>query len=59
MKKLKVKVKKEFLDRYTGIKNKEGAVLEVTDARFREIQRSGDYVEIIPAEAAVKEEKKK
>ncbi len=47
MKKLKVKVKKDFLDRYTGLKRKAGTTFECTDARFREIQRSGDYVEVV------------
>lgn len=59
MKMLKVKVKKAFIDRYTGIKHKPDAVLDVSDARYREIKQSGDYVEIIPAEEAAKEEKKK
>lgn len=50
MKKIKVVVKKAFLDKYTGIKHKEGASLEITDARLREIKRSGDYVEVVKAE---------
>ena len=44
---MKVKVKKEFLDRYTGKIRKPGEVLEITDARLREIRRSGDYVEVV------------
>lgn len=47
MKKVNVVVKKPFLDRYTGIKHKPGAKLEITEARFREIQRSGDFAEIV------------
>lgn len=55
MKKLQVKVKKEFLDRYTGIKHKAGETMTITDARFREIQRSGDgYVEVVKEAAEVK-----
>ena len=46
MKKINVVVKKEFLDRYTGIKHKVGAKLTITDARLREIRRSGDYVAV-------------
>ena len=53
MKKVKIVVKKAFLDRYTGIIRKPGDTLTVTDARFREIKRSGPYAE------AVKEEPKK
>lgn len=46
MKQVNVVVKKEFLDRYTGLKRKPGEKLTITDARYREIKRSGDYVEI-------------
>ena len=46
MKKINVVVKKEFIDRYTGIIRKPGVELSITEERFREIQRSGDYVEI-------------
>ncbi len=46
MKKVCIVVKKEFVDRYTGIKHKSGDKLTVTDARFREIKRSGDYAEV-------------
>lgn len=59
---MKVKVKKEFLDRYTGKIRKHGEVLEITDARLREIRRSGDYVEVVkedkPAKAPEAKEKK-
>ena len=60
MKKINVVVKKAFLDRYTGTKRKEGEKLTITDARYREIKRSGNYVEIekAPAEDAKKEEKR-
>lgn len=58
MKKIKVKVIKEFTDRYTGIKHKVGATFEITDERFREIKRSGDYVEIAKPAAEVKKEGK-
>lgn len=50
MKKVNVVVKKEFLDRYTGIKHKKGDKIEITVARLREILRSGDYVEILKPE---------
>ena len=51
MNKVKVAVKKEFRDKYSGIKHKPGKVLEITDARCREINRSGNFVEVIKAEA--------
>lgn len=44
MKKIKVIVKKKFLDRYTGISHKPGDKLTVDENRYREIQRAGDYV---------------
>lgn len=47
MKQIKVVVKKEFLDRYTGKTHKPGENLKITDARFMEIKRSGDYVEVV------------
>ena len=49
MKKVNIVVKKEFVDRYAGVKRKPGEKLTVTDARFREIKRSGDYAELDPA----------
>ena len=51
MNKINVIVKKDFIDRYTGLKHKAGENLTVTDARFREMKRSGDYVEVLKAEA--------
>ena len=45
-KKIIVVVKKQFLDRYTGKTHKPGETLTITDARYREIKRSGDYVEV-------------
>lgn len=47
MKMLNVTVKKEFIDRYTGKKHKPGEKMTVSDVRYREIKRSGDYVEIM------------
>lgn len=44
MKKIKVVVKKKFTDRYTGIVHKPGNKLTVSEVRFREMMRSGDYV---------------
>ena len=44
MKEIKVVVKKKFLDKYTGISHKPGDKLTVSEVRFREILRSGDYV---------------
>ena len=55
MKNIKVKVKKEFLDRRTGVKHKAGETLTVTAERLREIKRSGDFVEIVKATEPKKE----
>ena len=46
MKNVNIIVKKVFIDRYTGKKHKVGEKLTVTDARFREIKRSGDFAEL-------------
>lgn len=52
MKKLhKVIVKKAFRDRYTGITYKEGDRLTLSDDRYLEIKRSGNYVAIEKAPA--------
>ena len=45
MKKICIVVKKDFFDKYTGLKHKAGAKLTVTDARLREINRFGNYAE--------------
>jgi hypothetical protein len=50
MNKVLVVVKKDFLDRYTGLNHKKGEKLEVTVSRYKEILRSGDYVEILKPE---------
>ena len=55
---MKVKVKKDFPDRYTGKKRKVGEVFEVTGDRLREIRRSGDYVEVIKEDKPEAKEKK-
>ena len=46
MKKLLVKIKKEFLDLETGLTRKQGKTMTVTEARFLELHRTG-YVEIV------------
>lgn len=51
MKMLNVIVKKRFLDRYSGVYHNEGKKLTISDARYREIKRSGDYVEVEKAPA--------
>lgn len=49
---IKVKVKKEFLDRYTGTKRKIGEEFDVTYDRLAEIRRSGsDYVAVVKEKA--------
>lgn len=57
MNKIEVVVKKGFVDRYTGLKHKEGDKLTITDARYREIKRSGAYVEPVKAAEADKKNK--
>lgn len=57
MKKIKVKVVKEFLDKYTGLKHKPGAIIEVTEARYYEIKRSGALIEAIKEDVAKAKEK--
>ena len=48
---IKVEVKKEFLDRYTGKMRKVGEKFDVTYDRLAEIRRSGnDYVAVVKAE---------
>ena len=42
--KIKVVVVKEFLDRYTGILRKPGEKMDISAARFREINRLCVYV---------------
>lgn len=49
MKKINVIVKKDFVCRYTGKKCKSGDRLTISDERFREMKRSGDFVEIVKA----------
>ena len=51
MKKIRVIVRKKFVDKYTGLTHKPGDKLTVSEVRFREIQRAGDYVvtEIVAA----------
>lgn len=60
MKTLNVVVKKDFPDKYTGVKHKVGEKLKITEQRFREIKRSGDYVDIekSASEAPAKKESK-
>lgn len=45
---MKVKVVKRFIDKETKKLNEVGAVVEVTEARFKEISAAGKYVEKIP-----------
>lgn len=57
MKKVDVIVKKDFLCRYTGKKRKSGDRLTISDERFREMKRSGDFVEIVKNPANVEPKK--
>lgn len=58
MKTFKVIVKKSFRDKHSGVFHRVGKELTLSENRFREIQRCGDYVEIKEAaNAASKPEK--
>lgn len=46
MKNVKVIVKKRFLDRYTGVFHNPGDKLTISEERYREIKRSGDYITV-------------
>ena len=47
MKKFNVIVKKRFLDGSTGLYRKPGEKLTITEKRYLEITRKGDFVEIV------------
>lgn len=49
MKKLNVKVLKDFPDKYTGLKHKTGDTFVVDEARYREINRKEKLVEVVKA----------
>ena len=58
MKKIKVEVKKDFQDKYTGLKHKAGVVLEITEARYLEIKRfDKTLIEVVKANAEKAKEK--
>lgn len=46
MRKINVIVKSKFIDKYTGQIRRPGDRLTITECRFREILRSGNYVEV-------------
>ena len=50
MKKLIVKVKKDFLDLSTGLKMVQGKTMSVSEARYLELRRKG-YVEIVKGDS--------
>ena len=50
MKNVNVIVKKSFLDRYTGKMHKVNDKFTIKEDRYREILRSGDYVEAVKPE---------
>lgn len=58
MKKVNVVVKKAFRDIYTGLVHKEGETLNVTDARYREINRREKHVEVLKEPAETENKKK-
>ncbi len=50
MKKLIVKIIKDFLDLETGLKRVQGKTMSVTEDRYLELRRKG-YVEIVKGDA--------
>ena len=46
---MKVKVLKDFKDKYTGNLHKAGTTINVTEERFAEILTVGKLVEAVPA----------
>ncbi len=57
MAKIHVKVKKEFLDRYTGQIKRPGDELDMTYERLSEIRNFGDYVDVVKQEQSKAEKK--
>lgn len=49
---MKVKVTHKFKDKYTEETHYKGEVLEITDERYQEIMSAGNFVQIVPEEAA-------
>jgi hypothetical protein len=47
MKKFNVVVKKKFIDGATGLTKKPGDKMTISEKRYLEIIRKGDYVEIV------------
>lgn len=41
---MRVRVIKRFKDKYTKVIYKEGAIIELSDSRFEEIQSRGNYL---------------
>lgn len=52
MNQVNVIVKVAFRDRYSGKHYKQGDKLTISDARYREIKRCGDYVQVVQPAAA-------
>lgn len=54
---MKVKVLKDFKDRYTGEKYKTGATITVTEERFAEILTVGKLVEAVEEKKSARKKK--
>lgn len=52
---MKVKVIKEFVDKYTKKLHKKNEIFECTEERYNEIKKAGSYIE--PAPSVKKAEK--
>ena len=57
MNKVKVIVKKAFRDKISGVYHKVNDKMTISEDRFREIKRTGDFVEIEKESTAVKGER--
>lgn len=57
MKNIKVTVTNNFRDKYSGIMRKKGDILTISEERYRELKRNGDYIKAEVKETASIEKK--
>lgn len=57
MKNIKVTVTNNFRDKYSGLLHKKGDILTVSEERYRELKRAGDYIKAEVKEVASIEKK--
>jgi len=56
---MKCKVVNEFIDKETKVFNETGAVIEVSEARYKEIVKKGNYLAIVEEEKPAPKSRKK